>query len=284
MLFATDRNLSEFSTFGIGGPIRYFAEVKTPLEMSQGLAFAKEQSLPFFILGKGSNCLFDDRGYRGVVLLNKIDFCEWKETTVYVGAGYSFSYLGMQSARLGFSGLEFASGIPASVGGAIFMNAGANGNETCDALVTVSFMHEDGTLRQYAKNELDFSYRHSLFQTLSGAIVAATFEFSRSLISRQKQLEIIDYRIKTQPLKDKSIGCIFRNPAGNSAGRLIQESGLKGLRNGGAKVSEIHANFIVNENKATSREVLSLIAEVQARVFQKTGIHLHPEVRVIPYD
>lgn len=284
MLFATHRNLSEFSTFGIGGPIRYFAEVKTPQEMSTGLLFAKENSLPFFVLGKGSNCLFDDRGYSGVVLLNKIDFCEWKEANVNVGAGYSFSYLGVQSARIGLSGLEFASGIPASVGGAIFMNAGANGQETCDSLVSVRFMKADGTMQDYTKAELDFSYRYSTFQSLTGAIISATFEFTSAATTRQKQLEIIDYRVKTQPTKSQSIGCIFRNPEGFSAGRLIQESGLKGYRVGGAKVSEIHANFIVNDKQARSKDVHELIKEVQSRVYEKTGILLQPEVRVISYD
>ncbi len=283
MFFATDRKLSEFSTFSIGGPIRYFAEVKTAVEMKEGILFAKEQSLPFFILGKGSNCLFSDRGFNGVVLLNRIDFCEWREPYVTVGAGTSFSYLGVQSAKLGLTGLEFAAGIPASVGGAIFMNAGANGKETCETLVSVTFMNEDGKIHEYTKEELDFSYRHSRFQTLIGAIISARFRLTCEPTARKKQLEIIDYRMKTQPLKQKSIGCIFRNPSGASAGRLIQESGLKGLRIGGAKVSEIHANFIVNEKLATSDDVHQLIKEVQEQVLQKTGIQLQPEIRVIPY-
>ena len=282
--FATNRTLSEFSTFGIGGPIRYFAEVKTFDEMAYGILFAKAQSLPFFILGKGSNCLFDDRGFSGVVLLNRIDFCEWGDASVYVGSGYSFSYLGMQSARLQLSGLEFASGIPASVGGAIFMNAGANGKETCEALQSVTFINDEGCVKKYEKHEMTFAYRSSIFQSMQGAIVAATFAFTPNQIARQKQLEIVDYRIKTQPLKDKSIGCIFRNPPTISAGYLIQESGLKGMKVGGAKVSEIHANFIVNEKNATSKDVLELMKEVQEKVYQKTGVHLEPEVWVIPYD
>lgn len=285
LLFATDRTLSEFSTFGIGGPIRYFAEVKSFDEMREGILFAKERSLPFLVLGKGSNCLFDDRGFGGVVLLNRIDFCEWGEASVYVGSGYSFSYLGIQSARLQLSGLEFASGIPASVGGAIFMNAGANGKETCESLQSVTFINAEGSIQEYAKHELTFSYRSSLFHSLQGAIVAASFAFTpNNPLARQKQLEIVDYRIRTQPLKEKSIGCIFRNPPNQNAGYLIQESGLKGFRLGGAKVSEIHANFIVNDTGASSKEVIDLMRLVEAQVYQKTGIHLEPEVRVIPYE
>jgi UDP-N-acetylmuramate dehydrogenase len=283
-MFKTNRSLSEFSTFNIGGPIRYFAEVKTIEEMRESLLFSKKQNLPFLILGKGSNCLFDDRGYNGLVILNRIDFCKWQELTAHVGAGYSFSYLGVQSARLGLGGLEFACGIPASVGGAIFMNAGANGKETCDALTSVDFMDHEGNIQCYHREEIEFSYRYSSFQTIIGAIVSATFTFTKEASARDKQLEIIDYRMKTQPLKEKSIGCIFRNPNQASAGRLIQECGLKGMQKGGAKVSDIHANFIINEKGATSNDVISLLKEVQEIVLEKTGIQLEPEVRMISYE
>lgn len=282
-MFENNRRLSEFSTFGIGGPIAYFAEVKTFDEMREGIDFAKKNSLPFFILGKGSNCLFGDTGFSGVVLHNKIDFCNWHETSVEVGAGFSFSYLGVQSAKMHLSGLEFASGIPASVGGAIFMNAGASGKESCDALESVVYLHENGNIQKYAKQELKFAYRTSIFQSMKGAILAATFHLTPLNSARQQQLEIVDYRIKTQPLKDKSIGCIFRNPENSSAGRLIDQCGLKGFRIGGAKISEIHANFIVNEKEASALDVLALMKEVQERVFLKTGVHLEPEVRVVPY-
>lgn len=283
-MFETNRSLSEFSTFNIGGPIRYFAEVKTVEEMRESLLFSKNQKLPFLILGKGSNCLFDDRGYNGLVILNRIDFCNWNELSAHVGAGYSFSYLGVQSARLGLSGLEFACGIPASVGGAVFMNAGASGRETCDALTSVDFMDHEGNVCRYQRAEIAFSYRHSSFQNVIGAILSATFTFTKEVAARNKQLEIIDYRMKTQPLKEKSIGCIFRNPNHVSAGRLIQECGLKGMQKGGAKVSDIHANFIINESGATSNDVISLLKEVQKVVLEKTGVHLQPEVRMIPYE
>ncbi len=251
--------------------------------MREGLLFASKQSLPFFILGKGSNCLFSDQGFSGVVLLNKIDFCNWEENSVQAGAGFSFSLLGSQSARKGFCGLEFASGIPASVGGAVFMNAGANGTETCDLLKSVTFIHPDGSIQEYDKKDLEFSYRHSSFHSMSGAILAVTFAFSeKGAQARQKQLEMIDYRKKTQPLKEKSIGCIFRNPPSQSAGSLIQQCELKGLRRGGAKVSETHANFIINTGKASSQEVTELIREIQDKVREKTGVKLATEVRLIP--
>lgn len=280
-----DRTLSEFSTFGIGGPIRYFLTVSTKEQMREAFLFAKQEQIPYLILGKGSNCLFDDRGFNGLVILNKIDFCQWEEGRVFVGAGYPFSLLGVQSARQGFAGLEFASGIPATVGGAIFMNAGANGFETKDYLQSVVYLDESLEEKVYQKEELSFSYRKSSFQTMRGAILAATFDLEPKPEARQKQLQIIDYRMRTQPLKEKSIGCIFRNPSSqHSAGALIEQAGLKGLQIGGAKVSEIHANFIVNTGKAKAQDVLALILEIQQRVGNQSGIHLEPEIWVIPYE
>jgi UDP-N-acetylmuramate dehydrogenase len=270
-----NRKLSEFSTFGIGGPIRLFLEVYSPEEMEEAISLGE----PFLVIGKGSNCLFDDQGFDGLVILNKIDYCNWNGDEVSVGSGYSFSLLGVQTARQGFSGLEFASGIPATVGGAIFMNAGANGKETADCLKSVLYF--DGKRREFKKEELRFAYRTSSFQKMKGAILGATFTLQRQSEARTNQLKIIDYRMKTQPLKEKSAGCIFRNPAHTSAGALIERCGLKGLRVGGAKVSDVHANFIVNDANASSKDVLQLIELVQERVFEQTGISLESEIRLI---
>lgn len=278
------RFLSEFSTFGIGGPIRYFAEAATIPEMEEALCFARETRLPFLILGKGSNCLFDDRGFDGLAILNKIDSCEIRENAVSVGAGYSFSLLGVQTARKGLSGLEFASGIPATVGGAIFMNAGANGKETGDCLASVLYLHADGRKQLFAKNEISLGYRTSSFQSMQGqgVILGAEFLLSPNPAARASQLQIIDYRIKTQPYKEKSAGCMFRNPPGGpSAGALIDRCGLKGFSVGGAKVSEMHANFIVNSGQATSAQVLELVRQIQQKVYEQTGVHLEMEVRPI---
>ncbi len=277
-----NRSLSEFSTFGIGGPIRDFLEVKTVEEMKEAFAWAKANGSRILVIGKGSNCLFDDHGYDGLVILNKIDFCEIKALTVHVGSGYSFSLLGSQTARRGLSGLEFASGIPATVGGAIFMNAGASGRETCDSLSSVLYLHEDGTQKEYKRSELKFAYRKSPFQEMRGCILGATFQLELSEVARKSQLEIVDYRMKTQPYKDKSIGCIFRNPSKEmSAGAVIDQCGLKGYKIGGARVSDMHANFIVNAGGATAKDVLELIRIIQARVKLKKGIELEPEIRVV---
>ncbi len=271
-----NRNLSEFSTFGIGGKIRYFVEVFTTEQMLE----AFQMNLKAMVIGKGSNCLFEDQGFDGLVILNKIDFCHWEKECVKVGAGYSFSLLGVQTARKGFAGLEFASGIPASVGGAVFMNAGANGKETCSALKSVEYC--DGhSIRTYLKEELEFGYRTSSFQKMKGAIVSASFSLKQNPDARKNQLKIIEYRMRTQPLKEKSAGCIFRNPVNSSAGALIEQVGLKGLQVGGAKISETHANFIINVNGATSKDVKELIRLVQERVLEQTGIFLEPEIRIM---
>jgi UDP-N-acetylmuramate dehydrogenase len=278
----TDRCLSEFSTFGIGGPIRYFLEVSSEQEMLEAFHWASKEKIPLFILGKGSNSLFSDAGFDGLVILNKIHWIEWGEQKVRVGSGYSFSLLGMQTAKRGWSGLEFGSGIPASVGGAIFMNAGANGKETSERLESLVFLTTQGERQVLLKKEISFDYRESMFQKKSGAILEATFHFELSPAARETQLAIIDRRMKTQPLKEKSAGCIFRNPPGSlSAGALIEQCGLKGFSVGGAQVSEVHANFIVNTKDASAWDVKELIEEVKKKVREKTGIELELEVRIL---
>ena len=250
-------------------------EVFTVEEMIE----AYQLDFPKMVIGKGSNSLFSDRGFEGLVILNRIDFCQWEEEGVLVGSGYSFSRLGSQSARKGFKGLEFASGIPATVGGAIFMNAGANGSETCRVLKSVDVL--DGYEKKtFLKEEIEFGYRTSSFQTMNLVILSAFFHLERDASSRKRQLEILFHRMKTQPLQEKSAGCIFQNPPGYSAGALIEQCGLKGIRVGGAKVSEKHANFIVNESGASAKEVKELIELVQERVFEQTGVFLTTEVRI----
>lgn len=279
-----EKLLSEFSTFGIGGPARYFAEAHTATEMSNMLHFAYQHELPTHILGKGSNTLFDDRGFNGLCILNKISFLEQKEGRFFVGSGYGFARLGGITARSGWSGLEFAAGIPATVGGAIYMNAGANGKETADTLVEVGYVTEKGERIQFRKEELEFGYRISSFHKGKGAIVEATFQLSPSLEAKEQQKEILDYRLKTQPYGDPSAGCAFRNPKTEAAGRLIESMGLKGIQIGGAAVSEIHANFIVNRGGATTADVKALVAHIKERVLKESGILLEEEIRYIPYD
>jgi UDP-N-acetylmuramate dehydrogenase len=281
--FEIDKPLSQLSTFGIGGPARFFTEVQKTEELQGLLKYCDAQQLPFFVVGKGSNCLFDDRGFDGLVILNKIAFCQFDWPIIHVGAGYSFSLLGTQSARKGWAGLEFASGIPGSVGGAVYMNAGASGTETCESLFEVSFVDKKGELEVLTRDQIAFSYRSSTFQKRKGVIASAKFLLRPSEEARKKQLGIIDYRTRTQPYSDKSAGCIFRNSESHSAGALIQQCGLKGKRIGGAEVSTVHANFIVNKGGATSKDILELADDVKKTVKEKTGIDLEMEICCIPF-
>ncbi len=283
--FLSGKLLSSLSTFAIGGPARYYFEARQISHAKEALEWARQKSIPVFVLGRGSNSLFDDRGFDGLVLHNRIDFCEFSESSVYVGAGYNFSLLGVQTARRGFSGLEFASGIPGSVGGAVFMNAGANLRETCEPLSEVLYLDESGEERVFEKKDLVFSYRTSPFQKRRGCILAARFELEEKEGARKSQLEIVDYRMKTQPYKEKSVGCIFRNPsAKSSAGALIEKCGLKGATCGGAQVSTLHANFIINAEQASSSDVLALIEKIQETVAKESGVHLETEVRKVDFS
>lgn len=285
MQFEEGRKLSELTTFGVGGPARYFATVSTIEELQSVLKHCHQNQIPFFPLGKGSNTLFDDRGFRGLVILSKIVHCDiGVGGGVSVGSGFSFSLLGSQTARKGFAGLEFASGIPGSVGGAIYMNAGANGGETFQMLTEVTFVDDRGEVHVFPKSELTASYRTSSFQSMKGMIASAKFQLSFQAEARQRQLKIIQYRTETQPYGDMSAGCVFRNPPGGSAGALIEKCGLKGAKIGDAEVSTLHANFIVNKRQAKADDVLKLAAHVQKHVQEQTGVHLEMEVKVIPYD
>lgn len=283
--FERNRSLKELTTLGIGGPANYFIEASDIPTMQEALRFCRKEKINFIVLGKGSNLLFDDRGFSGLVIANRIQFFNKIEEDIWhVGAGYSFSLLGSQTARQGLSGLEFASGIPGSVGGAVYMNAGANGHETCQALVSVDFITAEGELLCLPKQELSFGYRTTSFHQKHGVIVGATFKLLKKEEARQKQIEIIQYRKKTQPYDAKSAGCIFRNPSCAHAGALIEKSGLKGKRVGGAEVSTLHANFLINADNATSADFLNLIEHVKKEVKEKTGIDLEKEVHFIPYS
>jgi UDP-N-acetylmuramate dehydrogenase len=282
--FEEGRPLKDLTTFGIGGPSRYFIEVQTIPELQEVIRYCYANNLRYFLLGKGSNTLFHDLGFDGLVIHNRIVFCEENQGEFYVGAGYSFSLLGSQTARKGWEGLEFASGIPGSVGGAVYMNAGANGGETFNFLTEVTYIDETGSLQNLPKSQIQWAYRFSSLQQKQGAIAAARFKLSPSAEARQKQLKIIDYRTKTQPYGDQSAGCIFRNAPTTSAGALIENSNLKGYSIGGAEVSPMHANFIVNRNQATAEDVLNLAHYVKKIVHEKTGIDLEMEIRVVPYQ
>ncbi|BAE81013.1 UDP-N-acetylenolpyruvoylglucosamine reductase [Chlamydia felis Fe/C-56] len=275
--------LSKYSTFRIGGPANYFKEVNSAEEAQQVIQFLYSQNYPFIIVGKGSNCLFDDQGFDGFVLYNNIQKKEFlSETTIKVYSGMSFSFLGKTLSSSGYSGLEFAVGIPGSVGGAVFMNAGIGNQDIASAIESVEAINSNGDIISYQAAELEFGYRRSRFQNSKEFILSATFRLSKSASSIQIAKDLLQNKLLSQPYQQPSAGCIFRNPPGNYAGKLIDEAGLKGLSLGGAQISSKHANFIVNNGRATSHEVKELIQIVRDKL-KSQGISLEEEVRIIPY-
>ncbi|MEF9520268.1 UDP-N-acetylmuramate dehydrogenase [Chlamydia crocodili] len=275
--------LSKYSTFRIGGPANYFKEVHSASEAQQVIQFLHSQNHPFIIVGKGSNCLFDDQGFDGFVLYNSIQGKEFlSDTTIKVYSGMSFSFLGKTLSTSGYSGLEFAVGIPGSVGGAVFMNAGIGNQDTASVVESVEAINSNGEILSYQSEELEFGYRKSRFQNHNEFILSATFRISKNTSSVQIAKDLLQNRLLSQPYQQPSAGCIFRNPPGNSAGKLIDEAGLKGFSLGGAQISPKHANFIVNTGRATSYEVKELIQVIRDKL-KSQGISLEEEIRIIPY-
>uniref|UniRef100_A0A803Q5I9 UDP-N-acetylmuramate dehydrogenase n=2 Tax=Cannabis sativa TaxID=3483 RepID=A0A803Q5I9_CANSA len=274
--------LKDLSTWGIGGPCNYFTQVFHPTQLLSAIRYCHDHRLRFMIIGKGSNCLFDDLGFDGCVILNRMEWMEVKGVGVYkVGSGYRFNRLGMQCSNEGFTGLEFAAGIPGTVGGAAYMNAGANGQETANVVESIDVVTIDGKLQRFERADLMFGYRSSPFQRMPNlaAIVAVTFRLQSSTISRTKLQQYLERRA-SQPIGERSAGSVFRNPSdlGIGAGELIEKAGLKGFRVGGAMISKLHANFFINANGSTSQDMLDLIAVAKDKVYQKFGVELKEEV------
>ncbi|KAA8547799.1 hypothetical protein F0562_004228 [Nyssa sinensis] len=241
------------------------------------------------IIGKGSNCLFDDLGFDGCVILNRIEFLERIESDIYrVGSGFRFNRLGVQCSNEGFTGLEFAGGIPGTVGGATYMNAGANGQEIADVIDSIEIVTTEGKFQTLNRTDLDFSYRSSPFQDMDhlAAIFAVTFRLKHSKSARKRQHEYLERRRISQPVGERSAGSVFRNPSNMevAAAELIERAGLKGHRVGGAMVSNIHANFFINIGDSTSQDMLQLIGLVKEMVYEKFGVKLKEEVLYVhPY-
>ncbi|MBF5050447.1 UDP-N-acetylenolpyruvoylglucosamine reductase [Candidatus Clavichlamydia salmonicola] len=281
----TNVSLAKFSSFGIGGPARYFKILNTISEAEELFASHIPSSIPILFLGNGSNCLFNDQGFNGLVILNKIRSIEKKENQFTVASGVSLAKLSRLTASLNFTGLEFGTGIPGTVGGSIVMNAGAHGDSISNTLHSILFFPWNSSPILFKKNDplLSFSYRSSCFQNLKGFIIKAIFELTSDSYASKKEVAFRQQRLQSQPYQEKTAGCIFRNPPNLSAGKLIDQCGLKNFAYGNAFVSPQHANFIVNKKSASSQEVLTLIQIIKEKVFEHSFIHLDEEVLIIPY-
>lgn len=286
MVILEQELLSGHTTFRIGGPASYYLIPEKEEEVFEAMLFAQEKELPFYLLGRGSNVLFGDGGFDGVVIeigkgLEQIDIRE--DGTVTAQAGISLSIMAKKLADAGLSGFEFAGGIPGSLGGAITMNAGAYGGEIKDCIESATILTKEGELRTLSKEELELGYRTSIIQKKSYIVLSGTFRFQEGrkedILAQMKELNA--KRREKQPLEYPSAGSTFKRPEGYFAGKLIEDAGLKGYRVGDAQVSEKHAGFVVNVSKATAMDVKTLIEDVQDRVYEKFQVELEPEVRMV---
>jgi UDP-N-acetylenolpyruvoylglucosamine reductase len=277
--------LAPHSWYGIGGRARYFLEVADDSPLPELIARLNAQPLPYLVIGAATNTLFAADELPGLTIKLSTRRLAIEKDAISVSAGYLMPKLAAEAARAGRAGLEFAAGVPGTVGGSVFGNAGAFGGEVKDRLLRVEAIDPQGQRRSLAAAECGFAYRDSVFKTARQAwlIVAATFDSSAEAPAavRARLLEVQKHRRATQPIEQRSLGSTFKNPPGESAGRLIDASGLKGMRIGGAQISLKHANFIVNLGEASADDVLALMAEMRNRVFERFGIELEPEIRVI---
>ena len=279
-----DLPMSQHTTFGVGGPADAWVEPADRADLAAILAFCNQKGVGWFVMGQGTNLLVTDRGIRGVVLrLSAAAFrkVEIDGTRVVAGAGASNARLLDALKEAGLSGMEFVCGIPGCVGGGVAMNAGAHGSCFADRIREIAVMEPSGKVRAISRDAMDFTYRG--LRNLGDALVlSAALELESEARDRiQTRLgELLEIRNATQP-KGSSPGCVFKNPAGQSAGKVIDSLGLKGTRVGGAWISDLHGNFILNDRTASSREVIELIEKVRTDVLARTGIHLETEVKIV---
>ncbi|WP_108669785.1 UDP-N-acetylmuramate dehydrogenase [Peribacillus acanthi] len=278
--------LAGHTTMKIGGPADLLVEPSSIENLEKTMKIIKKYNLKWRAIGRGSNLLVSDNGIEGVVikLSAGLDQLEIKENQIRVGGGFSLVSLATQISKKGLSGLEFAGGIPGSVGGAVYMNAGAHGSDISKILVKAHILFEDGSFQWLSNEEMEFSYRTSVLQRKRpGVVLEAVFELQPG--NREEIVAKIQankaYRKDTQPYNFPCAGSIFRNPLPQYAGRLVEDAGLKGHRIGGAMISDMHGNFIVNAGGATAEDVLALIQHVKDVIMDKYGIEMETEVEII---
>ncbi len=279
--------LANYTSYRVGGAAEWFSLPQTPDELSRALQWAAHHSLPITVLGAGSNLLISDRGLPGLTICTRrLRGSQFDEAggQLIVLAGEPLPNLAWKAARQGWRGLEWAVGIPGTVGGAIFMNAGAHGSCLANTLVEAQGVSLLGEFVRFQPADLDFAYRTSRLQSELHLITQATLKLTPGFPPQAVVAETqyaLDRRRSTQPYHLPSCGSVFRNPEPQKAGALIEQLGLKGFQIGQAQVSTLHANFIVNLGGAKAQDILTVIQTVQQRVQAATGISLHPEVRVL---
>ena len=277
--------MAKHTSFRIGGPAEVMAFPENKEQLAKILSVSHELDHKPVILGAGTNILAPDEGVEGLVIclkdclggMERLD-----QTHIRVYAGVTMTRAAVYAAGLGLGGLEFAHGIPGTVGGGVYMNAGAYGGEICQVCESVDVMTFDGKIHQYSGAEMGFSYRHSRLEDEAGIVISAVFALEEKPTEQiREQMQLLQKkRSASQPLQLPSAGSAFKRPVGGFAAALIDQAGLKGFRIGDAAVSEKHAGFVVNLGNATARDVKTLLAQVSDKVFKDSGIRLEPEVRI----
>ena len=277
--------MAKHTSFRIGGPVEVMAFPKSAEELAKILKMSALLDCKCAILGAGTNVLAPDAGMKGLVICLKdcLDGMEQiNDTTIRVMAGVTMTRAAVFAANLGLSGLEFAHGIPGTVGGGVYMNAGAYGGEICQVCKSVEVMDMNGNIRTFSNEEMGFSYRHSVLEEQAGIVISADFTLEKKPADeiREKMKELMGKRSASQPLDKPSAGSAFKRPVGGYAAALIDQAGLKGFSVGGAAISTKHAGFAVNLGGATAADVRELLRQVSDIVYEKSGIRLEPEVRI----
>ncbi len=276
--------MSRHTTFGIGGPADCFVMPETLEELQKIVKKVNEESIPLFVLGGGANLLVRDKGIRGVVVhMGRMQKMECDGSHLHAFAGVSTAAVAKRAMEHGLSGMEFAAGIPGSIGGAAYMNAGAYDGEMAEVVESVISCDSKGNIVLHSGKELDYGYRHSLFMQNKEIIIEVVMNLSPGCIEqiKMKMDDFNDRRRTKQPLEKKSAGSTFKRPAGHFVGQMIEELGLKGFSVGDAKVSTKHAGFLINDGKASCSDMIALIHEVQKRVEEKYKVKLKTEVQII---
>lgn len=280
-----DEQMSGHTTFRIGGPADYFVTPSGTDEIAEIVRLCRDEDVPYYVIGNGSNLLVGDKGYRGVIIqiyknMNRIDV---QGREIHVQAGALLSRTAAAACEAGLTGMEFASGIPGTLGGAVRMNAGAYGGEMKQILKNATVLTPAGEIRTLAADEMKLGYRTSIVSKMDYIVLEAVLVLtpgSREEI-RARMEELKEKRVEKQPLEYGSAGSTFKRPEGYFAGKLIEDAGLRGFRVGNAQVSEKHCGFVINRGGATAREVLELMDEVVRRVEENSGVRLEPEVKKI---
>lgn len=283
--YSTEALLRDYTSFRIGGKADVMVFPDSAEKFSGIIKFLSNNNIVFLVIGKGSNLLVSDNGFKGVVIntcrFDGIELAD--ETTIVCDAGISLSKLCRFALDHSLEGLEFAFGIPGTAGGAAYMNAGAYGGEMKDVLISCKHINKDGEIKEYKGEELALSYRHSAYSDTDNLILSLTLKLRKGDKAeiKSKMDDLMGRRRDKQPLEFPSAGSTFKRPEGYFAGALIEECGLKGFTVGGAQVSEKHAGFVINTGNATAKDVIGVIDHCKDIVYSKKGVILEPEVKII---